>query len=333
MDSPVLLNACVAPSMAIARYQEALSWSPVAAQFVGWMSVLQAVGTQQLAGTTLGAADILQSGQSVDHTAIHRLVSAHRVHTNPHNIDATLALQIANDISPREVSLRRRGVNQGEMAGLPADFIPPTGAERLQHLMNDWQQFVSRGAADMNPLMLMGIVHCQLMCVRPFTFANTATAQLLDQCMLREEGVLTEKTLLPLAWQFSHRANDYWRLQIDAVCQQSWESWLLFFLQKVSDTAERCTHQLHSLKHLQSKLVGDIEARFPNMGDVNALAVICNRPSCGIADVVDAGVAKRQTAANYLSKLASSGQLRECRVGKEKRFINDAVVGLLLGDV
>ncbi len=252
---------------------------------------------------------------------------------SPQNIDATLALQIANDISPREVSLRRRGVNQGEMAGLPVEFVPPTGAERLQHLMNDWQQFVSRGAADMNPLLLMGIVHCQLMCVRPFTFANTATAQVLDQRMLREEGLVTENTLLPLAWQFSHRASDYWRMQVDAVCQQRWESWLLFYLQKVSDTALRCTHQLHALVKLQGVLAHDIEARFPNVGDVNALAMICNQPSCGIADVVSAGLAKRQTAASYLNNLAESGQLRECRVGKEKRFINDAVVGLLLGGV
>jgi Fic family protein len=319
--------------MSIARYQEALLWSPIATQFIGWMTALQAVGTQQLAGTTVSAADVLQSRRSSDHPAVSRLINAHEIYANSQNIDATLALQIANDISPREVSLRRRVANQGEMVGIPADFIPPSGAERLQHLMNDWQQFVSRGAADMNPLMLMGIAHCQLMCIRPFTFANTATVQLMDQRMLFEEGVVSEKARLPLAWQFSHRAVDYWRLQIDAVSQQRWEPWLLFFLQKVSDTAQRCTDQLHALGHLQRRLERNIEDLFPSMGDVEALAMICAQPSCGIVDVVDAGLAKRQTAANYLSKMVDTGQLRECRVGKEKRFINDAAVGILLGDV
>ncbi len=205
--------------------------------------------------------------------------------------------------------------------------------ERLQLLLNDWQQFVGRGAADMSSLLLIGVAHCQLMCIRPFTFANTATAQLVDQRLLQEEGVLGDNVLLPLAWQFSHRASDYWRLQTDAICQQRWEPWLLFYLQKVADCAQRCTDQLHAVNRLQAQLVIEIEKQFPGTGNAQALAMICAQPSCGISDVVNAGLAKRQTAASYLNKLAESGMLRECRIGKEKRFINDVMMALLLDDI
>ena len=336
IESDTLLKACVAPAVAIAHYQQALQWSAFAKPFTHWMSVLEAAGMQQLSGTPIVAADILQTGHAKDNASISRLLELLGPRDNnvsTQGIDATIALHIANAISPREVSLRRRVANQGELAGLPSGYVPPTGAERLQHLLDDWQQFVGRGAADMNPLLLVGLAHCQFICIRPFTFANTATAQILNQILLAEEGMLGKNSVLPLAWQFSHRSADYWQMQIKAVCEQRWEPWLLFFLQKLTDCADRCTNQLHQLEQLKSNLVMDIKEYLPGAGKAEVLAAICAQPSCGISDVVDAGVAKRQTAASYLGRLSESGLLRECRIGKEKRFVNDAVLALLLDDI
>ncbi|MEE9336145.1 MAG: hypothetical protein V3U65_18820 [Granulosicoccaceae bacterium] len=335
-ESDTLLKACVAPAVAIAHYQQALQWSNVAVPFNSWVSVLEAVGTQQLSGTPVAAADLLQTGRSKDNAPIYRLLEllgAPDANYSTQNVDATVALHIANAINPREVSLRRRAANQGELAGLPEEYVPPTGAERLQLLLDDWQQFVGRGAADMNPLLLIGLAHCQFICIRPFTFSNTATAQVLNQIMLAEEGVLNKGSVLPLAWQFSHRATDYWQMQIKAVREQCWEPWLLFFLQKITDCADRCTNQLHLLEQLRSKLLIKIDEHLPGTSNAQTLATICAHPSCGISDVVDAGVAKRQTAASYLGRLAQAGVLRECRFGKEKRFVNDGVLALLLDDI
>lgn len=41
--------------------------------------------------------------------------------------------------------------------------------------------------------------------------------------------------------------------------------------------------------------------------------------------LVDAGIAKRQTASRYLQTLATMGILREEQVGREKYYINDAL--------
>ncbi len=336
IESDTLLKACVAPAVAIAQYQQALQWSNFAAKYAAWVSVLEAAGTQQLSGTPVIAAELLQAGNSKDNTPISRLLellSAPDANFSTQNVDATVALHIANAISPREVSLRRRAANQGELAGLPPEYLPPTGAERLQFLLDDWQQFVGRGAADMNPLLLVGLAHCQFICIRPFTFSNTATALLLNQILLTEEGVLDKGSVLPLAWQFSHRATDYWQMQINAVRNQSWEPWLLFFLQKVTDCADRSTNQLHQLERLRANLLIKIEEYLPGISNADKLATICTQPSCGIGDVVSEGVAKRQTAASYLGRIAEAGVLRECRIGKEKRFVNDSLLALLLDDI
>ena len=61
-----------------------------------------------------------------------------------------------------------------------------------------------------------------------------------------------------------------------------------------------------------------------------ALIGVCARPSFGMADIIDTGLSRRQTAAAWLARLIEGGVLREARAGKEKRFVNEAVVALLV---
>lgn len=52
-------------------------------------------------------------------------------------------------------------------------------------------------------------------------------------------------------------------------------------------------------------------------------------PYCRISDLVDSGVAKRQTAATYLKAMVSEGLLEEVKIGRENLYINPALLALL----
>ena len=52
-------------------------------------------------------------------------------------------------------------------------------------------------------------------------------------------------------------------------------------------------------------------------------------PGGRIQNVVEAGIAKRETAARYLRELVEIGVLREQRMGKEKLFVHPAYLRLL----
>jgi Fic family protein len=56
------------------------------------------------------------------------------------------------------------------------------------------------------------------------------------------------------------------------------------------------------------------------------------RPYCRIQNVVGAGLAKRQTASEYLKQLAAIGMLSEIKVGREKLFLHPNFVRLLTSD-
>jgi Fic family protein len=56
------------------------------------------------------------------------------------------------------------------------------------------------------------------------------------------------------------------------------------------------------------------------------------RPNCRISHVVEAELAKRQTASVYLKELVAIGILQEHKVGREKVFLNPAFIDLLKRD-
>jgi Fic family protein len=56
---------------------------------------------------------------------------------------------------------------------------------------------------------------------------------------------------------------------------------------------------------------------------------IFEQPYCRIRHLVDAGVAKRETASRYLVELAEAGVLTEIKQGRDKLFLNRRLLALL----
>ena len=72
-----------------------------------------------------------------------------------------------------------------------------------------------------------------------------------------------------------------------------------------------------------------VQARLPKIYSHELIQVIFEQPYCRISNLVDAGIAKRQTASEYLKKLVEIRVLQEQQVGREKIFINPKLMRLL----
>jgi Fic family protein len=72
-----------------------------------------------------------------------------------------------------------------------------------------------------------------------------------------------------------------------------------------------------------------VQVELPKIYSHELIQVIFEQPYCRIGNLVDAGIAKRQTASVYLKKLAEIGVLREQQAGREKLFINPKLMQLL----
>jgi Fic family protein len=60
--------------------------------------------------------------------------------------------------------------------------------------------------------------------------------------------------------------------------------------------------------------------------------VVFEQPYCRISNLVDAGIAKRQTASEYLTRLADIGILTPIQAGREKLFIHRALLNVLASE-
>lgn len=56
------------------------------------------------------------------------------------------------------------------------------------------------------------------------------------------------------------------------------------------------------------------------------------QPYCRITNVIDAGIARCQTAASYLKQLVQVGVLEEVKAGREKLFVNTRLMRLLTAE-
>jgi hypothetical protein len=74
----------------------------------------------------------------------------------------------------------------------------------------------------------------------------------------------------------------------------------------------------------------EVRAKIPSIYSRELVELVFVQPYCRIHNVVDVGIARRQTAATYLNRLAEIGVLNEVRAGREKLFVNPRLIKLLL---
>ncbi len=75
-----------------------------------------------------------------------------------------------------------------------------------------------------------------------------------------------------------------------------------------------------------------MRGKLPKIYTHELVNLIFELPYCRISSLTEAGIAKRQTASQYLKQLVAIGVLVEAAVTKEKLFIHPKLMQLLTRD-
>ena len=111
-----------------------------------------------------------------------------------------------------------------------------------------------------------------------------------------------------------------------------WEPWILFILEAVEITSRWTVAKIRAISRLIDYTCDYLRNRLPRIYSRELVDMIFIQPYCRIANLVEAGVARRQTASSYLKALADIGVLREFKIGREKLFLHPKFLNLLTGD-
>ena len=118
-----------------------------------------------------------------------------------------------------------------------ARYVPPPPGEVLA-CMGALEKFIHEKHLHMQVLVKAALVHVQFETIHPFLDGNGRLGRLLITLLMCAEGVLQEP-LLYLSLYFKQHREAYYDLLQRVRIEGDWESWLLFFLTGVHETANQ----------------------------------------------------------------------------------------------
>jgi Fic family protein len=210
-------------------------------------------------------------------------------------------------------------------------YTPPEGADHIRNLLSNWERFLHADNEELDPLIRMAVAHYQFEAIHPFSDGNGRTGRVLNSLYLIDHGLLTLPILYLSRYIIANKA-DYYRLLQAVTRDQAWEDWILYILKGVEETSRWTIAKIAALRQLEDHTRQHIQGVLPKIYSHELVATIFMQPYCRINNLVDNGIAKRQTASVYLKQLVDAGVLIERQAGKEKLFIHPKLIKLLRQD-
>jgi Fic family protein len=208
-------------------------------------------------------------------------------------------------------------------------YWPPEGEELIRNLLVNLEDYIHTEDG-IDPLIKMAVMHYQFEAIHPFDDGNGRTGRLLNILYLMKKELLLHPVLY-LSNAIINQKQDYYKLLRGVTEQQEWEPWILFMLNAVEKTSSATMTRIGQILDLLNETLELAKEKLPNrVYSKELIELLFEQPYCKVKYLVDRGIAKRQTAAEYLRELEDAGILRSKQVGRENLFVNIKLYDLLV---
>jgi len=337
LETTPVLKACVEARSALAGLKQGAEFIPNQSMLINTLPVLEAQASSAIENIVTTSDKLfanLHAGERADPATKEALryrsslMDGFRDLAN-HPLNTRTAETVCSRIKGVEMRVRKvPGTKLANAATGRTIYTPPEGENVIRDHLGAWEKFLHEEDA-LDPLIRMAAGHFQFEAIHPFTDGNGRTGRVLNSLFLIQEELLTLPILYLSRYIIRHK-NRYYELLIDVTRNGAWETWLLFMLDGVCETATWTLHKIKAIRDLESGTADRIRSVLPKIYSRELSHVIHAQPYCRIENIVQAGLAKRQTASRYLKRLTEVGILEERKVGREKLFINRRLMDILV---
>lgn len=336
VETVAILRQCITARAALAELKQAAELIPNPAILINTLPLLEAKASSEIENivtTTDKLFEYLKNEGNADpatkealrySTALFEGFAA----LNQRPLNTRTAEMICTTIKGVDMTIRRiPGTALSNDATGEIVYTPPEGEAVLHDKLANWERFL-HNETNIDPLIRLAIGHYQFEAIHPFTDGNGRTGRVINSLYLIEQGLLTAPVLYMSRYILQNRF-EYYRLLLDVTRQQNWEPWIIFMLAAVEDTAKWTTAKIAAIRVLTEQTRSYIESRRRKFYSYELANIIFELPYCRINDLVERGIAKRQTASIYLKELAEIDVLMEHKINKEKLFVHPKFLKLL----
>ncbi len=340
IETTEILKRCIRARVALAELKQAAELIPNSAVLVNALPLLEARASSEIENIVTTTDKLFEFADIAEDRADAATKEALRYRTALYEgtkmvrrrmLTTDMAIQICSTVKGIELDIRADSGTtlKSRMTG-EVIYTPPVGQQLLIRKLDNWAAFMQE-QTDVDPLVRMAVQHYQFEAIHPFVDGNGRTGRILNILFLVEHGLLDSPILYLSRYIILNKAA-YYQLLKKVTHEQDWSAWVLFILDGVEETCTWTTDKIKAIRELMEHTAEYVQGRLPKIYSWELVALLFQQPYCRIGNLVDAGIAKRQTASVYLKQLCDIGVLGEVKSGRETLFVHPKYIELLSGE-
>ncbi len=340
IETTEILKTCINSRVALAELKQAAELIPNSAVLVNALPLLEARASSEIENIVTTTDKLFEFADVAEDKADAATKEALRYRTALFEgskmvqrgmMTTDMAIQICSTIKGLELDIRSEsGTTLNNRMTGEVIYTPPEGQKLLQAKLENWADFMHH-KTEIDPLVRLAVQHYQFEAIHPFADGNGRTGRILNILFLVEHGLLDSPILYLSRFIIQNKAA-YYRLLQNVTRDQDWTPWILFMLNGVEETCIWTTDKIKAIRELMEHTAEFVQDKLPKTYTWELVEVLFKQPYCRISNLVDAGVAKRQTASVYLKQLCDAGVLKEIKSGRENIFVHPKYIELLTGE-
>lgn len=340
IETTEILKRCINARVALAELKQAAELIPNSAVLVNALPLLEAQASSEIENIVTTTDKLFEYVDIAENRADAATKEALRYRTALFEgskmvrrgmLTTDMAIQICSTIKGQELDIRAEpGTTLKNRMSGDVVYTPPAGQKLLQSMLDNWADFMHSNT-EFDPLVRMAVQHYQFEAIHPFADGNGRTGRILNILFLVQHGLLDSPILYLSRYIISNKAA-YYRLLRNVTREHDWAPWIHFILDGVEETCTWTTDKIKAIRELMEHTGQFVHENLPKTYSWELVELLFKQPYCRIGNLVDAGVAKRQTASVYLKQLSQLGVLREIKSGREAIFVHPKYIELLTGE-
>lgn len=340
VETTEILKDCIKARVALAELKQAAELIPNSAVLVNALPLLEARASSEIENIVTTTDKLFEFMDIAEDKADAATKEALRYRSALYEgskmvqrgmLTTDMAIHICSTVKGVDLDIRAEpGTTLKNRMSGEVIYTPPEGQKLLQKKLDNWADFMHR-YVEIDPLVRMAVQHYQFEAIHPFADGNGRTGRILNILFLVEHGLL-DSPILYLSRYIIQNKSDYYRLLKKVTHEQDWSEWILFILNGVEETCTWTTDKIKAIRELMEHTGEYTQSQLPKTYSWELVEVLFKQPYCRINNLVDVGIAKRQTASVYLKQLCDIGVLKEVKKGRENIFVHPKYIELLTGE-
>lgn len=341
LESKAVFKACSYAHRALGELKGVVHTMPNPNILLGTLPLQEAKESSEIENIVTTQDDLYQSNYATQQFAsgaakeVHHYVQAMSLGFHEVKKSGLITLNLMKEIQ-RELEGNNAGFRKQAGTGLVNQatqevvYMPPQTYDEIENLMVGLERFINdSGQIDYDPLVKMALIHHQFESIRPFYDGNGRTGRIINILYLIQQGLL-DTPVLYLSRYINRNKGQYYQLLQSVRKTGQWESWLIFIINGIAQTAEQSVQLISEIKSLMMKQKQIIRENLPKVYSHELLNNLFKYPYTKIEFVVGDCQIHRNTAVKRLEELVDLGILTKTKISKENFYINVELFHLLM---